>query len=177
MTFAPDYATARERFRAAARARGWICEAHPVAGAGPRGEPLTVDVAISPLSHEPTGDAVVVSSGLHGVEGFFGSAVQIAALESADDWLSGARGVFVHALNPSGFAWSRRCDANNVDLNRAFRWPGMPEPDEDRDYARLDALLNPPRPNSPVLPQRQRRTAAAGFHPWRAAASIVRHRA
>jgi hypothetical protein len=148
VTVAPDYATARERFRAAARARGWTCEAHPVAGAGPRGEPLTVDVAISPSSHEPTGDAVVVSSGLHGVEGLFGSAVQIAALESVDDWLDGTRGVFVHALNPHGFAWSRRCDVDNVDLNRAFRWPGMPEPDDDRDYARLDALLNPPRPPS-----------------------------
>jgi hypothetical protein len=37
---------------------------------------------------------------------------------------------------------------DNVDLNRAFRWPGMPEPGDDRDYARLDALLNPPRPPS-----------------------------
>jgi predicted deacylase len=148
VTFAPDYASARERFRAAAHARGWACQAYPVAGAGPNGESLTVDVAISPSSHQPTGDAVVVSSGLHGVEGYFGSAVQIAALESGDEWLAGARGVFVHALNPYGFAWSRRCDADNVDLNRAFRWPDMPAADRDDDYARLDSLLNPPRPPS-----------------------------
>lgn len=148
MIFAADYASARERFRAAARTRGWTCEAYSGAGAGPDGEALTVDVAISPTSPEPATAAVVVSSGLHGVEGFFGSAVQIAALESPNDLLAGARGVFVHALNPYGFAWSRRCDADNVDLNRAFRWPDMPAPDDNRDYARLDALLNPHCPPS-----------------------------
>jgi hypothetical protein len=159
VTFAADYASARERFRAAARARGWACEAYAVAGTGPNGEPLTVDVASSP-THDPADDAVVVSSGLHGVEGFFGSAVQIAALESQNDLLAGARGVFVHALNPYGFAWSRRCDADNVDLNRAFRWPGMPAPDDDRDYARLDALLNPHGPPSvDLFPLRIRLTA------------------
>ncbi len=147
MTVAPDYATARERFRAAARARGWTCDAYAAAGVGPNGEPLTVDVAISP-SHEPGDDALVVSSGLHGVEGHFGSAVQIAALESPDDLFAGARGVFVHALNPYGFAWSRRGDADNVDLNRAFRWPRMPPSGDDGNYARLDTLLNPPRPPS-----------------------------
>ncbi len=59
--------------------------------------------------------------GLHGVEGFFGSAVQLACLEH---WLSAeapsVKYVFLHGLNPYGFAWRRRFDENNVDPNRNF---------------------------------------------------------
>ena len=76
--FSPDYSTARDRFRQAASRLGWLLEAHPIEAAGPGGEELTIDVASS-----STGDperVLVVSSGIHGVEGFFGSAVQLALL-------------------------------------------------------------------------------------------------
>jgi hypothetical protein len=48
-------------------------------------------------------------------------------------------------LNPFGFAWLRRFDENNVDLNRNFlpaseRYQGSPT-----GYRRLDAFLNPRR--------------------------------
>jgi hypothetical protein len=89
---------------------------------------------------------MLVSSGLHGVEGFFGSAVQVAVLEG--ELLKAplpARSaiVLVHALNPYGFASLRRFDANNVDLNRNFllageRFEGCPP-----DYRSLNNLLNP----------------------------------
>ncbi len=67
--------------------------------------------------------ALVVSSGVHGVEGFFGSAVQLAFLEKLPpDWRppEGAAVVLIHALNPFGFAWQRRFNEENVDLNRNF---------------------------------------------------------
>ena len=83
--FSSDYATARDRFRKAASRLGWRLEAHPVGASGPHGEELTIDVGSS------TGNAervLVVSSGIHGVEGFFGSAVQIALLE---EWATVAR--------------------------------------------------------------------------------------
>src|SRR5260221_497823 len=77
--FPADYATARLRFRAAAKRLGWTLEVHPIPGSGPDGEDLTIDAAISP--HAEAGKVLVVSSGLHGAEGPFGSAVQLAAME------------------------------------------------------------------------------------------------
>jgi hypothetical protein len=57
--------------------------------------------------------------------------------------------VMIHALNPYGFAWSRRVDAANRDLNRNFiladeLFEGVPEL-----YAKLNELLNPKRPPRP----------------------------
>jgi hypothetical protein len=145
--FSPDYATARQRFREAASRLGWQLEAHPIGATGRSGEQLTIDVGSSP-SGDPE-RVLVVSSGVHGVEGFFGSAVQVALLER---WASATppstKCVFLHGLNPFGFAWLRRFDENNVDPNRNFlltgeRFEGAPE-----GYARLDAFLNPRRPPS-----------------------------
>lgn len=83
--FSSDYAAARQRFRQAASRLGWRLEAHPIGATGPGGDELTIDVG-----HSSGGDperVLVVSSGVHGVEGFFGSAVQVALLEQ---WASAA---------------------------------------------------------------------------------------
>lgn len=151
--FSDDYATARDRFREAAAAAGWMLTSHDTGETGPRGEDLTIDVATSggPAHGDRT---VILSSGLHGVEGLFGSAVQLAALRllaARTFQQSDVRWVFVHAMNPYGFAWSRRCDARNVDVNRAFRWAGMPAPSDSAAYDRLDPLLNPRHPPSADL--------------------------
>jgi hypothetical protein len=116
--FSPDYFTARERFRAAAQAAGARLEAHPIAARGPAGEALSIDVAV--LGDAGASRALVVSSGLHGVEGFAGSAVQLAWLGSLAGRPAppGVRLVLIHALNPYGFAWRRRANEHNVDLNR-----------------------------------------------------------
>lgn len=143
--FAPDYVTARQRFQDAARRRGWSLETHPVDGRGPADEPLTVDVAWSPQGDPAR--VLVVTAGLHGVEGYFGSAVQVGWLEQRAVTASPpVKCVFVHALNPWGFAWGRRCDARNVDLNRSFLLPGEPFSGAPPLYRQLDHLLNPPRP-------------------------------
>ena len=59
------------------------------------------------------------------MEGPFGSAVQTAAiplwrsiLASRTEHVDGVRALFIHALNPYGFAWGRRTDSQNVDPNR-----------------------------------------------------------
>src|SRR5262245_31146720 len=146
--FVEDYATARRRFREGAARLGWGLEALPIAGRGPAGEDLTIDVATSP---SPAEKALVLSSGVHGVEGFFGSAVQVELLEQ---WASGARPappvrcVFLHGLNPFGFAHLRRFDADNVDQNRNFLLPGEPYAGSPPGYADLDGLMNPQRPPS-----------------------------
>lgn len=149
MTFSPDYISARIRFREAAERFGWNLLAYPIGAPGPRGEELTIDVAISSDPGKETDRTLVVSGGLHGVEGFFGSAVQLALLNR---WgpapALGVRCVLLHALNPYGFAWLRRADADNIDPNRNFLLPGEEYSGAAPGYARANALLNPERPPS-----------------------------
>ena len=63
---------------------------------------------------------MIVVSGTHGVEGYLGSALQSAHLESAIERPDDVLLVMVHALNPHGFSWVRRVNEDNVDLNRNF---------------------------------------------------------
>ena len=114
--FAPDYFAARERFRGAAARAGCDVEAHPILARGPHGEELTVDVAVVPAADPAC--TLVISSGIHGVEGFLGSAIQCRLLEEWSAAPPPIRCVLVHALNPFGFAWRRRVNETNVDLNR-----------------------------------------------------------
>ena len=143
--FSSDYATARSRFRQAALRLGWQREAHAIDARGPRGEELTIDVACSSAGDPER--VLVVSSGVHGVEGFFGSAVQIALLEQ---WATAppppVKCVLLHGLNPFGFAWLRRFDENNVDPNRNFLLPGERFEGSNEHYSRLDRFLNLRRP-------------------------------
>jgi hypothetical protein len=144
-TFSADYPAARARFHETARRLEWGLEAHPIEAVGPDGEDLAIDVACS--ANEDADRMLVISSGLHGVEGFFGSAVQAALLEQ---WASASpppvRCVFLHALNPYGFAWIRRPNEGNVDLNRNFLLPGEAFEGAPEGYARLDPFLNPRHP-------------------------------
>jgi predicted deacylase len=119
--YSPDYFAAKRRFVAACDRLGFERHSLPIDAPSPNGEPLTIDVALAGPP-DPT-RALVVSSGVHGVEGFFGSAVQLAFLEGlSPDWQppAGAALIVMHALNPFGFAWQRRFNEDNVDLNRNF---------------------------------------------------------
>ena len=145
--FSPDYEAARRRFRSAAEEAGAELEAHPIEATGPDGEELTIDVAIFGAPRPER--VLVVSSGLHGPEGFFGSAVQLAWLveqlrERAQP--EGVRIVLLHALNPFGFAWRRRWNEDNVDPNRNFLLTGEEFRGSPPRYRDLDPLLNPPSP-------------------------------
>jgi len=145
--FSPDYTAAQARFRSGALALGWHLERHPIGEKGPDGTELTIDVAR--YGDDKPRRAVVVSSGLHGVEGFFGSAVQCAMLEDVLGGWTPADGtslIFLHALNPYGFAWLRRVNENNVDLNRNFLLGGEPFSGSPPKYGDLDPLLNPAKP-------------------------------
>ena len=146
--FSGSYPVARDRFRAAARAAAALLEHHAVAGQGPDGCGLAVDLAL--VGARNPRRAVVVSSGLHGVEGFFGSAVQLAWLrrfrEGSVSMPGGTVVVLLHAVNPFGFAWRRRADEDNVDLNRNFLDAGETYAGTPTHYDRVHALLNPPTP-------------------------------
>jgi hypothetical protein len=143
--FSPDYIASRDRFRTLAAARGFRLEAYSIGREGPSGEDLTIDAAI--LGDERPERAVVMSSGLHGVEGFFGSAVQTALLEGelAEGWSPppGSALVLLHALDPYGVAWIRRFNEDNIDLNRNFLVDGEAYQGSPAHYAELNGLLNP----------------------------------
>jgi len=148
--FSPDYVTARANFRKMAERLQWQHETHSIGQTGPDGENLTIDVALSPGDDaRPT---LVLSSGLHGVEGPFGSAVQCDALLSWERSAPPVRVVLIHALNPYGFAWRRRANENNVDLNRNFLLPDERYEGSPPGYADLDGFLNPKSAPSPWEP-------------------------
>src|SRR5205807_10591933 len=58
----------------------------------------------------------------HGVEGFGGAGCQVGFLIDRlyEALPSSGCALLVHALNPHGFAWLRRVNEDNVDLNRNF---------------------------------------------------------
>jgi hypothetical protein len=90
--------------------------------------------------------SVVVSSGTHGIEGFLGSAVQVSCLRKLSlDELAQTNGqfIFIHSLNPYGFAHLRRVNEENVDLNRNFLLPGEVYNGATEGYVRLNGFLNP----------------------------------
>jgi len=144
--FSPDYDTARARFRTAAENSGARLHSLPLEATGSRGEMLSVEIAWLG-AHNPR-RIFLHACGLHGVEAYTGSAVQLALLERVPRLAVDDAFIVVHVLNPYGMSWLRRTNENNVDLNRNFllngeRWSGAPAL-----YSALDPLLNPRSPPS-----------------------------
>ncbi|MEU6890864.1 M14 family metallopeptidase [Streptomyces sp. NPDC046557] len=144
--FPADYARARADFLRAAEAAGARLKTYTLAGhRGPDGGDLCVDTAyVGPAA---PGKLLVTVSGTHGVEGFCGSACQTGIL--LREGLARAAGpgtgvLLVHALNPYGFAYLRRVNEDEVDLNRNFVDHGAP-PHNDA-YDAVHTTLVPPEP-------------------------------
>lgn len=142
--FAPDYAAARQAFLRLAHNRGARVTSYPIRARGPRAEELAIDTAY--LGAETPKRLLIVLSGTHGVEGYAGSALQQQWLDAAEVSALRADGgcLLVHAVNPYGFAWRRRANEHNVDLNRNAldHFPGRP----NFAYRSLDSWLNPAAP-------------------------------
>jgi hypothetical protein len=145
--FADNYAQARSGFRTCAAAAGAAVSAHPIAARGPDGGELTIESAY--LGAPAPDTLLIMTSGVHGIEGYAGSALQRLWLaEFAHDVPAGTGVLLVHALNPFGFAHGRRVNEHNVDLNRNAlgRFPGP----VNAPYRRLDRWLNPASPPGAV---------------------------
>jgi hypothetical protein len=121
---------------------GGTLEALALEPRGPKGEDLFIDIAWFG-AREPE-RVLVHSSGLHGVEGFAGSAIQLQLLNTLPPIPSNGALVLVHILNPYGMAWLRRVNEENVDLNRNCLPEGDSYSGAPPMYAQLDPLLNPP---------------------------------
>lgn len=149
MAFSESYHEARTRFcTLAANAEAQLLSYRQPDATGAEGEALSIDLALwGPSAAER---AAIVFTGVHGAEGFCGSAV----LQS---WLSrgplilpdGVRLVLVHAANPWAFSHMTRTTENNVDLNRNFLVDWTIKPNQSyrllRDFLHqtgLDATAN-----------------------------------
>ena len=137
--FAQSYKDARSKFIKASMNAGLSTKPYPVVSE----QNLFTDVAI--LKGSP--DKFLLSvSGIHGPEGFAGSAIQNSLLQYLGDKDSDLRKryevqykepaegggdrialpieeptiVFIHAVNPYGFANNRRFNEDNIDVNRNF---------------------------------------------------------
>ena len=98
---------------------------------------------------------------------FFGSAVQLQALATIfSKWTApdGLRVVFVHALNPFGFANRRRVDEQNIDPNRNFKHSHEEYTGCAEQYRQLNHWLNPKTSPSRI-----------DLFRWQASMAILKH--
>lgn len=145
------YEESRARFRYGAARAGAPVATHPIAARGPFGQELTIDVArVGPRQPHR---ALVLLSGVHGVEGFVNAEVQaelLLRLAGADVDLPDDVGiVLVHAVNPWGMAHDRRQNESNVDLNRNWMRDDI-EPAQNQAYDEVHHLACPDTPDLPT---------------------------
>jgi hypothetical protein len=146
--FSSSYAEAAGRFLIACddlreSGHGVSNERLEIGMVGPSGEPLCVDVAI--VGSLNSGKVLLSSSGIHGVEGYPGSAIQLAIMDdlTQQEPFKDHAIIFIHTVNPYGMAWWRRFNENNVDLNRNFlkrdqEYAGVPV-----GYHHIKEIINP----------------------------------
>ena len=105
---------------------------------------LTIDICYIPPVLD-TGKLFVMSSGVHGIEGYAGSAIQRMFMsELIPDMGDDRPGILlIHGMNPYGFKYKRRVTENNVDLNRNSSISIDLYSTENRGYADLYNFINP----------------------------------
>lgn len=79
---------------------------------------LQVDYAFFPSQNQK--NLFIIVSGVHGIESYAGSAIQTMYLKEflPHQDRQDTSFLFIHALNPYGFKYHRRCTENLVNLNR-----------------------------------------------------------
>jgi hypothetical protein len=165
--FSKTYYEARAKFLASAKAANAIHKAYPIGNQ----QDLFTDVAIMPGTGKNK-KYMLSLSGVHGPEGFAGSAIQsslldmIASTPELRNMYAGNKDsntgkettdeieveiptiMFVHAVNPYGFANNRRFNEDNVDVNRNFLTDEQFAAARARDpnfagYLDVDFMVNP----------------------------------
>jgi hypothetical protein len=112
---------------------------------------LTIDwIWAEPARKE---NIIIISTALHGVEGFVGSAMQYMFMQEFLPRLNPENTglLLVHAVNPWGMKHRRRFNPNNVDLNRNFVYGGDFDINLNLLYPQLKDLLTPQRRINSIL--------------------------
>ncbi len=147
-SWSPDYTEARQKFREAGKQAGFELRAHPLNPQAHLQDGLYIDEAYrGPKWPEKL---LIVTSGVHGIEGFAGSAIQIETFKEVlqENLPSGVGVLYVHGLNPYGFAHYSRTNEENIDINRNFiDWDSTPPKSHTLTKLLADMMLsksNPP---------------------------------
>ena len=129
--FSPNYREARKKFLKTAEQNNLKIETYTNPKTGYDGESLHTDVLW--IGSRNAENILVTTSGTHGPEGHLGSAAQIAALSEGlyANLHSNMAVLVIHAINPWGFSWTRRCNEDGVDLFRNFIDFDMPLPENE----------------------------------------------
>ena len=118
--FSQRYSGARDKFISAVETSSIVEKltnfAHPLKG--PKNEKLFCDVAWA--GNLKAKNVLVLVSGLHGVEGGVGSAIQSDFIGRHRRLPSDICVLLIHAINPWGFAYASRNDHEGIDVNRNF---------------------------------------------------------
>lgn len=149
MTFIPaTYESSREKFRAllntiSDRWPGSRLLSHFIEA----GSDLTIDV----ISANPTNEKqklLILTTGLHGIEGYVGSGIlQLFIQEYLPRLDPGNTGLLlVHPINPYGMKYRTRINKNGIDLNRNFEEDFRALKLLNSHYESLKNLINPGRP-------------------------------
>lgn len=141
--YSDSYAEAQQKFRQLTRGQPnhSFYREFTYAETGPQAEPLVT--AVSWQGDPDAACVLVLQSATHGVEGFTGSAIQLDSLQTLtpETLPAGVAVLYIHAINPYGFAWLRRVNEDGVDLNRNFVDFSQPLP-HNTGYDQLaDSLL------------------------------------
>ena len=153
--FFPDYRSCRQAFRDTLASADHNLPTDMIITPGQLSvdtdRDLTIDTALL-TGREPSPNLMLISSGLHGAEGFAGSALQLCFIREVLPAIFRNQHslhcdiLLLHGLNPYGFMHMRRVDAFNVDLNRNFLMKAEQFQDRNDGYAAIQELLNPARP-------------------------------
>jgi Protein of unknown function (DUF2817) len=155
--FAADHVEARAKFLSAAAPAGALLAHYKNPSNGPNAEDLFLDTAW--LGPQDAQKVLVIVSGTHGPEAFCGSGCQVDWLSRFRALPSGIALLFIHALNPFGFAWLRRQTEENVDLNRNHVDFSKPLP-KNPGYIELANAFVPPQLSGPLFEAAEDRIAA-----------------
>lgn len=122
VVFFQTYRDCRAAFLGRAHDVGAIVQSrlHPTLK-GRDGEDLAIDTAY--LGEPGAKRLLVMSSGVHGYEGFAGGALQLDTLSRLSAAITASPDVavlLIHGVNPFGWSHYSRTNENNVDLNRNF---------------------------------------------------------
>lgn len=122
-SFSQTYAEARRKFQSALTAAGGAVESLPHPLPRPDGGETALDVGF--IGDPDATLVLVLACGVHGPEGFYGSAAMTHLLQTGLLAEAGTRTVLLHACNPYGFAHLHRFTEDNTDLNRNFWGAGQ----------------------------------------------------
>jgi len=139
--FSESYIESRNKFLSAAKKRHLAIDHYISPFKGINQEELAIDVVYE--GEVNASKLLIILSGVHGVEGFTGSAIQTGLLSSTLNLPHDIAILYIHAVNPYGFSYLRRVNEDNVDLNRNFINFAENLP-ENKEYSKIHNALLPP---------------------------------